>query len=419
MSIWAFCRNPCSLQSVFSHAPPAKHGLQATRIHLLVGLRQRFIGLLMRNGKSVTPFAGALRTHNALFPDQLTCLGGTNNDENFRTRIYAELRGFAFYPRQPAFIRVLFTYQFRRDNVEMQHSISSGRRVLLTIIQWIELPLIAVVTGMAIFAERLDPSNLTIGLLALLVPSALRLVVTGRIVAPTFALWPLLLLLGLCALTVYVTPTWTHTWPEMVRLLAGVALCLALINWMNPIGAVFGYWDERRYGLPWRFVVGTLAFVGSSVGLTAVGLLALGTTNKFLPTIPWTRIEQIEQLTTYGAFNPNRVAGAAVLAAPLVFALFLGPLMPRYRTAGVWVGWFFHESNKPGVGHIFGDGPAPHTVTRALCWPLVALYSPFCSAWVVEAGLSWLYCCSSVSAFSLKHAPMGGTSSLSATIIPA
>ncbi|MEZ4617203.1 MAG: O-antigen ligase family protein [Caldilineaceae bacterium] len=211
------------------------------------------------------------------------------------------------------------------------------RSALLTLIQIIELPLVAGVSLMAIFTERLEPRYLQYGLALLLVPMLLRLAVAGNVVAPTLTLWPLLLLVALGGLSIYVTPAWVYTWPELVRLLAGVALALAVINWLNPI-AIGRSTPNQRVGAG-RIIVATVVFLTLCGGLTVVGLLAMQATHKFLPALPWDGVARIKALTTTGTFNPNRVAGVAVLATPLVCALLLGSLRSDRPTVAGWLGW--------------------------------------------------------------------------------
>lgn len=217
----------------------------------------------------------------------------------------------------------------------------SFRALLLNLIQFIELPILAALIALTILGQRIDQQYLTLGLVALLLPSVLRLLVTARVVAPTLTLVPLLFLLALCALTIYVTPSWEYTWPELTRLFTGMALCVAVINWMNPIPIGSMRRAPAIHGLPWRFTMGTIAFLLITLALTMVGLMALGPTTKFGISVPWSTLPPIQGLAASGSFNPNRVAGVAAPAVPLVFALLIGTLRPRRSTVGGWLGWFF------------------------------------------------------------------------------
>jgi putative inorganic carbon (HCO3(-)) transporter len=218
------------------------------------------------------------------------------------------------------------------------------RRYLLTAIEVGDVTLIVVVGVPALFAEQVGPGLLVIGLSCLLLPSALRLLVGGALTTPTLALWPLLLLVGLGLLTVYVTPAWTHTWPELVRLLWGIALCLALINWCRPLHASTAASSSRH--LPTRLAWATIVFFALGLALTMVGLLVMGPTHKFAWLDGW--LAQLPQLPLPGGngFNPNRVAGVAVLLAPLALALTLGRLRHHRPTRIEWLTWLL---TKPAV----------------------------------------------------------------------
>lgn len=210
---------------------------------------------------------------------------------------------------------------------------------VLALIQVIELAIVGAVGVPAILVERMEPGVLVIGLSLLLLPLILRLFFCGRPTTLTLALWPLFVLALLTAVTVRVTPSWEHTWPELVRLLWGMAVCITVVNWINPWPANVtpgrGVWRQLSPRLIWA----TITFFGLGGILTAVGLLSMGSTNKIA------RLDAILQLLPKvefmagSGFNPNRVAGVAVLFAPLALALTLGPLLPRRRSWSIWLGW--------------------------------------------------------------------------------
>src|SRR5687768_7287622 len=102
--------------------------------------------------------------------------------------------------------------------------------VSVWLVQTIEPLTVLVVGFMAVLAERLTQKTVLIGLALLLLPLLLRLFVLGQLTTPTLANVPLLLLLLLLVVTCWVTPSWRHTWPELVRMLWGMAVCLAVIN---------------------------------------------------------------------------------------------------------------------------------------------------------------------------------------------
>lgn len=210
------------------------------------------------------------------------------------------------------------------------------RRHLLTAIEVGEVALIAAVGGPALFAEQMAPGWLIIGLSCLLLPGALRLLIGGAFTTPTLALWPLLLLVGLSLLTLKVTPSWAHTWPELVRLLWGVALCLALLHWCHPHHAPASAASRH---LPPRLAWATIVFFTLGLALTTVGLLVMGPTHKFAWLDYW--LAQLPQFPLAGVngFNPNRVAGVAVLLAPFALTLTVGRLRHHRPTRGEWLMW--------------------------------------------------------------------------------
>lgn len=221
--------------------------------------------------------------------------------------------------------------------------LSPLRRHLLTGIELLEVALVAGVGVAAILAEQMAPSTLSNGLSLLVIPSLLRLVVAGQLTASTLTIWPLLMLVLLSALTVRVTPSWVHTWPELVRLLWGIALCVAVINWLNPLQSPPSSGAARRHLAP-RLLWATIVFFGVGLALTTVGLLVMGPTHKIARLDAW--LAQLPQLAVAGfsGFNPNRVGGVAVLLAPLAVALTVGRLLPHHPTALDWVSWLVTKS---------------------------------------------------------------------------
>ena len=258
------------------------------------------------------------------------------------------------------------------------------RRHLLAAIEIVEIALIAAVGVPALFAEQMAPSLLMVGLSCLLLPGALRLLIGGAFATPTLALWPLLLLVGLSLLTIKVTPSWAHTWPELVRLLWGVALCLALLNWCHPHHVAAA--ASSRH-LPTRLAWATIVFFALGVMLTAVGLLVMGPTRKFagLDSL----LAQLPQLPLAGAngFNPNRVAGVAVLLAPFALTLTVGRLRHHRPTSGEWLLWLVTKLVAAALA-LFFSGAVLLTQSRAAwlalgCAALVMLSQLGRRGWVL------------------------------------
>lgn len=263
------------------------------------------------------------------------------------------------------------------------------RRHLLTVIELLEVTLVAAVGVPALFAEQMAPSTLSSGLSLLALPSLLRLVVAGYL-APTLTIWPLLVLVLLSAVTVQITPAWVHTWPELVRLLWGIALCVMLINWLNPLQALPAGGTARRHLSP-RLLWATIAFFGLGLALTTVGLLVMGPIHKIAWLDGW--LARLPQLSVGGfsGFNPNRVGGVAVLLAPLAVALTVGRLLPHHPTWLDWVSWLVTKSVVTALA-LFFVGAVLLTQSRAAwlalaCAVLVMLSLLGRRGWLLLAAL--------------------------------
>lgn len=226
--------------------------------------------------------------------------------------------------------------------------LSTVRRTLLVGIQVIELLIIGGLSVPALLAERIEPAALLPWLSLLAAPSLCRFLVSRRLTPLTLAFWPFLLLLGVSLLTIYITPAWQVTWPELVRLLWGMALCLAVIAWLNP-------WPTSSHHRRLRFGWAIAAFFGLGFTLTAVGVLVTGPTHKFALLDGWLALLPQWSLGPTTGFNPNRVAGVAVLLAPLALALAVGPLLPAERSFGVWVQWLLTKSTAIAMTLFFGS----------------------------------------------------------------
>ncbi|MEZ4866304.1 MAG: O-antigen ligase family protein [Caldilineaceae bacterium] len=228
-----------------------------------------------------------------------------------------------------------------------QNPISTFTKLMGWVLQVLEPLLVLAVGPVVVLAERLPQAVVIAALLLLVLPFGLRFLAAGRTSAPTLANWPLLCLLLLALSTIWVTPAWAQSWPELARLLWGLALLLAVVNWALPLHIqTQPRWiqlDATHAARPTvpapRLVWLTLAFVGMGLLLVVVGMLDLQQANK-LPAL--NRVLAWLPSMAVGpalGFNPNRVAGAALPFAPLVLLLLVGPLLPERRTLGVWLAW--------------------------------------------------------------------------------
>lgn len=199
-------------------------------------------------------------------------------------------------------------------------------------------PVVVMGAGLLVLmAEWLTPLTMLLGLSLLLLPFLLRLFMLGQITTPSLVNVPLLLLLVLLASSSWVTPFWQNTWPQLVRMLWGVAVCLTVINWINPVPTSSeDRFNTRRHLSP-RLIVATLVFFAIGVIATTIGLLAMEPTAK---------IEQLDALLSMlpklymygvGHFNSNNVAGIIVLFVPLALAFTIGPVQLRQRSVVLWL----------------------------------------------------------------------------------
>src|SRR5436190_13630245 len=97
-------------------------------------------------------------------------------------------------------------------------------------------PIIVLNVGVIVLYAEWLPKWLVISALALLfLPLVVRLAIAGQVSMPSLANIPVLLLFLLLAGTYWVTSAWQYSGPQMVRMLWGMAVYLAIVNWLNPL----------------------------------------------------------------------------------------------------------------------------------------------------------------------------------------
>lgn len=205
--------------------------------------------------------------------------------------------------------------------------------------QFLDALALTATAPLALFPERFPPLVMGIGLGIVLVPYLVRLANTGRAVARTPAVWPLLFLLGV-ALPVgaYVSPDfWGVTWPELVRAVWGIAVCLGVIHFC----AAGGEWRSRRSIKP-HVALATAGFFAVGLALGAVGLLSMRANDK-LPVIGDLAQWLTQGLGRFGGLdqglNPNRVAGTVLLmVTPALLLLVVPHRGPRISPVLWWLG---------------------------------------------------------------------------------
>lgn len=205
--------------------------------------------------------------------------------------------------------------------------------------QFLDPLALAATAPMALFPERFPPPAMAIGVAILLIPYLVRQATTGRSMARTAAGWPLLFLLVVALpLGAYVSPAfWTATWPELVRAVWGIAVCLGAINFC----AAGGRWPSRHSIKP-HVAWATAGFLVVGAALGGLGLLAMHANDK-LPVVGDLARRLAATLGGLGGLgqglNPNRVAGTVLLMFAPATVLMLAPQRDaRIAPAAWWLG---------------------------------------------------------------------------------
>lgn len=204
------------------------------------------------------------------------------------------------------------------------------RRWALSPLDFLEPLLLLVVGFFALAPERFAPRLVLIALATLLAPYLLRWLFYGAPSRSTPAALPLaLLLLVLTPLSRRVSPYfWETSWPELVRMVWGGAVCLAVLNWAQPLWGQRSAHPGAGYRIPRRFWFLTAGYLVLGLGLGGLGLLNMQIVTK-IPGLDQAAhyvqsYKAASDITLSTHFNPNRVAAVLVLVAPLPLAFLLG-----------------------------------------------------------------------------------------------
>lgn len=217
--------------------------------------------------------------------------------------------------------------------------------------QFLDALALAATAPLALFPERFPPLVMVIGLGIVLVPYLVRQAVTGRVTARTAAVWPLLFLLAVALpLGAYVSPAfWEVTWPELVRAVWGVAVCLGVINFC----AAGGRWPSHHAVKP-HVAWATAGFFGVGTLLGAIALLSMRANDK-LPVVGDLTIWLTERLGSLGgleqSLNPNRVAGTVLLMVTPALLLLVTPHTDRRPSPLLW---WLGKAGLLGLAGFFG-----------------------------------------------------------------
>ena len=172
----------------------------------------------------------------------------------------------------------------------------------------IELPVLALLVISAVAVERLL-------LVTLIVAAAFWLVrwlACGRSTVRTPADWPVGLLVVMVLVTLRATALPEITRPEVCRLLMGIAVYYAVANWTDsPVRLLF--------------VVTGLVATGLALAILAPSLEGFPTISGFSPAGLNRIFGRLSNVV-----NPNVIAGALTVLAPLAMSLCLFPLSRRW-----------------------------------------------------------------------------------------
>ncbi|NJN80847.1 MAG: O-antigen ligase family protein [Caldilineaceae bacterium] len=214
-------------------------------------------------------------------------------------------------------------------------------------VQLLDPIVLLVLSPIALFPDRFPREAVYIALAMLLVPYVARLLLYGRLTAPTPANWPIAFLLFVSLpVTVWTTPVlWLFTWPELVRTVWGLAALLAAVNWVNPMFSRTRFRiSSLAYGdIDTRTVLLTLVFFLIGIVFAAIGLTSLQVSEKVSFITPFVealqRLPIPDVLGQAQGFNANRVAGLLILYVPLSLALVLSPLPSGGSSGMAVIGW--------------------------------------------------------------------------------
>ena len=163
------------------------------------------------------------------------------------------------------------------------------------------------IVGAAVAASVALPRLLPVACLVALVFWPLRWLATGRLSRPTPVDGPILLLVLLLPLTLWVSALPDTTVPQVLRLLSGIGLFYAIVNWATA--------PER-----WRLALMGISLAGLGLSLFAPFSVEWGV--EKLPFIPMGIYRRFAVVVS-DAVNPNVMAGAVILLLPCTLALLL------------------------------------------------------------------------------------------------
>jgi len=171
------------------------------------------------------------------------------------------------------------------------------------------------IVGLAVLASMALTSLLPVVLVIALVFWLVRWIAYGRPSIRTSTDWPILILFLMAMVTTWVTALPGVTLPQVFRLLAGISIFYAVVNWVNIPPTSKGWKPKERLRLLTIFVVAA----GVLLSFMAIFTLRQQTAKLFL--IPDSIYKLLPTWGT-GDIHPNVMAGTLDLLWPLALSGF-------------------------------------------------------------------------------------------------
>ncbi len=168
----------------------------------------------------------------------------------------------------------------------------------------VEIWLVAIVIGASLVMTRLLPIAVGVSAFFWLV----RWVAHGRLSRRTPADWAIGLLVLMILVTLWATSLPDITYPQVYRLLTGIALYYAIINWVTTSP---------------RFHLMILGLAAAGLGLVLIAAVGVEWPSEAkLPFVPESLYSRLPQLLA-DTVHPNVMAGSLVIILPIVLALII------------------------------------------------------------------------------------------------
>lgn len=181
----------------------------------------------------------------------------------------------------------------------MNDIVSTVARHITALELWVVVGAVAV---SIVFPQYLP---VTLGIAVIFWP--LRWLAERRLTAHTPADWALFLLVAMMPVTLWATALPETTWPQILRLLTGIAVYYAVVNWTTT--------HERL-----RIV--QIGLIGTGVALALAAPFIVSWPGGKLPFIPSAFTDQFPTFVS-DTINPNVMAGTLILFIPLTISSVL------------------------------------------------------------------------------------------------